>query len=86
MADNPRLEAGRAAFLAGHLGERTEERVRLAGDPAHRRVNRCCIAAPRRWRVAAGDGARAVGGAGEPDLRPRWGGRRSPCRGAGLFP
>ena len=40
MADNPRLEAGRAAFLAGHLGEADGEGgFRLAGDPAHRRVN-----------------------------------------------
>jgi pimeloyl-ACP methyl ester carboxylesterase len=39
-ADNPRLEAGRAAFLAGHLGEADGEGgFRLAGDPAHRRVN-----------------------------------------------
>jgi hypothetical protein len=38
MADNPRLEAGRAAFLAGHLGEADGEGgFRLAGDPAHRR-------------------------------------------------
>ncbi len=40
MADNPRLTAARAAFLAGHLGVASEEGgVRLAGDPAHRRVN-----------------------------------------------
>lgn len=38
--DNPRLDAGRAEWLARHLGEDDGQGgVRLAGDPAHRRVN-----------------------------------------------
>lgn len=39
-ADNSRLTAERAAFLARHLGvPTTDGRVALAADPAHRRVN-----------------------------------------------
>ncbi len=39
-ADNPRLADAKAAFLAEHLGEPDGQgRIRLAGDPAHRRVN-----------------------------------------------
>ncbi len=41
--DNPRLPAERARWLAEHLGEEIQGEgghvVRLAGDPAHRRVN-----------------------------------------------
>lgn len=40
MRDNPRLPAERAAWLARHLGEDNGAGgVRLAGDPAHKRVN-----------------------------------------------
>ncbi|KAB2970295.1 alpha/beta hydrolase [Zoogloea sp.] len=38
--DNPRLSPERAAFLAEHLGEPDGQGgIRMAGDPAHRRVN-----------------------------------------------
>lgn len=38
--ENPRLDAERAAWLARHLGESTAEgMVRLAANPAHRRIN-----------------------------------------------
>ena len=63
-AGNPRLSAERAAWLAEHLGEADGERgIRLAGDPAHRRVNpvlyrrgeaRACwqrVTAPTLWVV-----------------------------------
>jgi pimeloyl-ACP methyl ester carboxylesterase len=40
QADNPRLSAERAAFLAKHLGEDNGEgAIRMAGDPAHKRIN-----------------------------------------------
>ena len=40
QADNPRLMPEKAAFLAGHLGEPDGDGgIRMAGDPAHRRVN-----------------------------------------------
>lgn len=37
--NNPRLDAERAAWLAAALGEADGQGVRIAGDPAHRRVN-----------------------------------------------
>lgn len=37
--DNPRLSAERAAWLARALGVAAAEGFRIAGDPAHRRVN-----------------------------------------------
>lgn len=37
--DNPRLDAGRAAWLAENLCVRAAEGFRIAGDPAHRRIN-----------------------------------------------
>lgn len=40
QAENPRLTPERAEFLARHLGEPDgESGIRMAGDPAHRRVN-----------------------------------------------
>lgn len=40
QADNPRLSDDKARFLAAHLGEDDGQgSIRLAGDPAHRRVN-----------------------------------------------
>lgn len=40
QSDNPRLSVERARFLAGHLGEADSGgAIRLAGDPAHKRVN-----------------------------------------------
>lgn len=37
--DNPRLAAVRAGWLAENLGVHTADGFRIAGDPAHRRVN-----------------------------------------------
>lgn len=40
QADNPRLTPDKALFLAEHLGEPDgEDGIRMAGDPAHRRIN-----------------------------------------------
>lgn len=40
QADNPRLTPERAGYLAEHLGEPDGQGgIRMAGDPAHRRVN-----------------------------------------------
>lgn len=75
QADNPRLDADKAAYLAEHLGEPDGEGgIRLAGDPAHRRVNAVLyrraealaawrrVTAPTLWVEPA-----------EPDLRRRLG-------------
>lgn len=65
-ANNPRLSVDRAAWLAAHWSERTEDgRYRVAGDPAHKIVNPvlyrsaevaacwACISAPVLWVEAA---------------------------------
>lgn len=75
MADNPRLLPARAEFLAEHLGEPDGNGgVRLAGDPAHKRVNAVLyrrsealaawrrVTAPTMWIEPA-----------EPELRRRLG-------------
>jgi pimeloyl-ACP methyl ester carboxylesterase len=37
--NNPRLSAGRAAWLAPHWAEHRDGRWHVLGDPAHKRVN-----------------------------------------------
>ena len=71
QAANPRLPADKADFLATHLGEADGEGgIRLAGDPAHRRVNAVLyrraealaawrrVAAPTLWVEPADAGLR----------------------------